>query len=57
MKYLALLVIALSLISCAVNTSNYKVPENSRPCRYSHDCGRGEYCGFKGVDTYPVCKQ
>jgi len=35
----------------------YTVPAGYKPCRHNFDCGRGEYCGFVGVDTYPVCRR
>jgi hypothetical protein len=58
-KYLALLVLALTLISisCASKTTVYRVPAGYQTCQTNFDCPRGTYCGFVGVDTYAVCKQ
>ncbi len=56
-KALALLVLALTLISCSSTPTHYTVPQGYQTCRSNLDCPRGTYCGFVGVDTYAVCKQ
>ena len=52
-KALSLLVVTLSLISCA---TTYTVPVGYKTCRKDRDCPVGYYCGFVAVDTYAVCK-
>jgi len=56
-KYLALLVLALTLISCSSTPTQYHVPQGYQTCRTNMDCPRGTYCGFVEVDSYAVCKQ
>jgi hypothetical protein len=64
MKYLSLLLatVAITLVSaCHPNPANYHTPVGYVRCHTDYDCkGPGhyrEYCGFVGVDTYPVCRQ
>jgi hypothetical protein len=56
-KTLALLVLALTLLSCSSTPTHYTVPQGYQTCRSNLDCAKGTYCGFVGVDTYAVCKQ
>lgn len=61
-KALALLVLALTLISCSSTPTHYTVPAGYQTCRTDWDCkGPGhaprEFCGFVGIDTYAVCRQ
>ena len=62
MKYLSSLLLGLTLVAtlggCCHHHTVYTVPAGYHTCRYDRDCKvkNGEYCGFQGVDTYPVCK-
>jgi hypothetical protein len=56
-KYLALLVLALTLVSCCPNAANYHVPKGYKTCNSNWDCSRGEYCGFVEIDSYAVCRR
>jgi hypothetical protein len=56
MKYITALFIAVGLLACHPNPANYTHPAGYKPCQTYMDCPHGMYCGFVGVDTYPVCK-
>jgi hypothetical protein len=59
MKYLSLLFIVLVATACYVpNPRNYHVPAGYKTCHTNYECNTkdGEFCGFMGVDTYPVCR-
>jgi hypothetical protein len=64
MKYFSLLFATLAVMvvaGCHPNPANYTHPVGYTPCQTNYDCkGPGhyhEFCGFVGVDTYPVCRQ
>lgn len=48
-----LTIAALLLVSACVVM---KPPTNAKRCGNDGECNNGEYCGFYGVDTPPVCK-
>ena len=59
MKYvIALLALALATASCLCHPdpSKYTVPAGYQRCNSDPECPSGYYCGFVGVDTYPVCR-
>jgi hypothetical protein len=63
MKIMSLLMVLsfLTLVACQINSANYHVPAGYVRCQKNEDCRGpghfGEFCGFVGVDTYPVCRR
>ena len=49
MKYILLLLV------CSCHNQIRPVPPGQKPCTSDVDCGDYYFCGFTGVDTYPVC--
>ena len=56
MKIVSLLFISCLLAACASHPAT--VPQGYKVCHTDRECNHraGEYCGFQGVDTVPVCK-
>ena len=54
MKYLSFLILGLFVVACH---PVYSVPPGHKVCHRNSECHAGEYCGFIGVDTYPVCRK
>jgi hypothetical protein len=52
MKKILTIVSLLLISACTV----MKPPVNAKRCYNDGECNYGEYCGFYGVDTAPVCK-
>jgi hypothetical protein len=59
MKYLSLLLVTLFAVLCVPACHPvYTHPAGYQSCHNNYDChGHGEFCGFVGVDTYPVCRR
>lgn len=55
MKLIGLFLVAVLAVAC--RPVNYTHPVGYKPCQTNYDCPKPSYCGFVGVDTYPVCKQ
>jgi hypothetical protein len=64
MKSMKLLFITAVLLSACMPTApltstKYHVPQGYTQndiCHSNWDCHHGTYCGFVGVDTFPVCR-
>lgn len=48
--------LALIISSCAFKLNMSTVPPGAKRCGNDGACADGEYCGFYGVDSPPVCK-
>ena len=60
MKFLSLIgaTLIVSVLS-GCHPVKAHVPHGHTLCQKDEDCNEdaGEYCGFIGVDTYPVCRK
>ena len=57
MKYLALFITALITSACYTVLPRVYTEDHDIACSSDYDCPVNYYCGFKHVDTRPVCKQ
>lgn len=52
MKKIFVITSILLVSACTV----MKAPTNAVRCHNDGECKSGEYCGFCGVDTAPICR-
>jgi hypothetical protein len=56
MKYLGLLLVALVISACYTVRPPVYTPEGDIACNKDEDCPDHFYCGFKKLDSRPVCR-